>query len=1737
MVQNRLTNILENYLQEKIKTKVSIGSIRLDLPESLVLEGLYIENPHQDTFLSLGELSINFKLNKLLQKSIQFDELLLSEGTVDLFMSADSNNFDFITEAFLNSNEAQITEDSIKNNNTSAWDFTFNPSKLYVYNVDFSYHKAGDLNLVTHIGSLESRIHSIDLKNLDFRTEDLHLSDSQIDLTMFEKVEDNDTTSTSPVHFAIEANSAEIKEVTFNLEMPTTSFRTNIPILESKEFAFQWNGNDVKVNMAEAITSGTAIRYDLIGAIKSPGFDYKHLDLSNISFELADFEYHNMNIKADIQQLAGTTNKGFKIKHTEGLFTFSKNRISLDDFVFLTERSDLKSKHTVINYPFLDSVTDPLSQLEIDSDLRFKGSNSADLSYFYPPLDSILFFKKNKALPVVLNAAIEGSFKEYLAINKFDLELIDLRVNIVGSTGNILSSNQQSWDIEVKEFKTLKEKISYLIPEKTLPDFVQLPDSISITGRTNGSLQDFQTQLIAETNRINTPIPTLIKANGRFKNISSQDSAFLDLQIDTFYTSRSDVLAYLPPDALPEYVELPEYFLLNGSINGLFSNLNSNLNLSTYRNKKEQAFKALGSITGLFTDEKPGFDLVLDAADFSQEELKAFLPDSLLPAYFNLPLIKKLTGIFKGDLENFDTNFELESNSGQWKVDASLKDKAYDLKFNIEGLKAKELFTEGYLDSLTGYSFAPLSVDVELNGKGFEMAEDAFSDFLIRIKSAANQEMEGLVIEGKLDKYLLQAKAFANEKEIAVNSNFELDYSNSLPVWRLDMQLDSIDLQAMEYVEYPFLLSANIKAEAKGYNLDQLDGKALIADFGILYKDSTQQIDSILLVADFDSTKSIAQITSDFFDANLTGKIKYPETTTAIQQLIYNYFDTSFSDSLVGKTADHFELDFQLHRPELLLMGFIPDLKELPAFNFNSTYNNENGTIDFTSNVPYFSWQQSTFDNINIKVKGNPEGLNYQVDCVNASIQKRLRLNKVSSYGALIDNVLDNTMQLLDSTDQKQFELKSTSRFSQNKDLHLSFASEQILNYEKWSVSENNLVSWENSQLAIKDWQLFTNKETIIISKLEKEQFELSFENFDLDVFSKLIKTPTEPSGKMKEQNIIGLDGILNGQLSFSDPSQKSTFTSKLQINDFVLFNAQLGKVKLDAFKEDGTKVNATASIQGNGNDLRIGGNIDLEENFDALNFKLDIPALNLSAIEPLLFGYLENMEGFLTGKLQINGSLAQPDITGKVNFKETEFDLELVKARLKLGTEDLVFDANVIEFKNLSINDASGNKGIMSSYILTDDYRTFYLQSNLNVKNFQVLNTTASDNDLYYGKLFVDAKANLSGTLQAPIIELNAVTTKNSDLTYVYSAVSNQVESHAGIVEFIAPIKKNERKINNEKIGKLSKGLNMKIIVKAQVNESLNFKAITDPITGDYFEGKAKGDLVYVQHPDGLMELNGDLTLVNGSYLFTYQKVIRRPFEVRPGGTISWSGDPLNPRFNLAVLYKIKTSAYPLLASNSGNNTSQLKQIFLVRLNIDGTLNKTKISTALEYPEGEGNDNNTDIKAAIDQINQDPGQQNTQAFSIILFNGFIANEGGPSPFKVIDLSGNINNIITSQLNNIANRYIKFVDLDFNLDTDTDANSNLTADFSVSIKKRFLNDRLVISLDGKTTSDSGNEEGGSQSYLDNVTVEYALTSDGRFKIKIYNKREYDDFIEGTGVKVGGAFVFSKEFNGFRIKER
>ncbi len=1735
-VQKYLTGKTENYLQEKFQTTVDIESIRLRFPESLVLKGVYIEDTQQDTFLNVGELAINFKLNKLLSRSIQFDQITLKDGASNIWITKDSSNFDFILDAFGSKEEISNSTTEVDPANSNPWTLTFDDATLDLQNINFKYLDAKALDLSTQIGHLKGSIKQIDLVKMRYELGQLELKDTHIDLTLIENETDlKKSPSLDTVLFFIAADVLSMEEVSFDLKMSNLELSTKIYQLQSTATSFDLRGNDINLKIPSAKIHKTDFKYDALNAPRSGGFDYNHMDLQNITADLSDFEYDNLNIVANIKMLSGMANENFEVKKLQSNFSFTEERIVLKNLDFVSTQSVLKSKHTILRYPFLEKVIDPLSQLKIESDLIADFKSSTDLSYFYPPLDSISFFRNRKDLPLKLNANINGDFNN-LNIQTFDLDGFNMKLNADGNIKNLSQQNLLNWDINLHTFKALGNEIVSYIPDGVLPEFIELPDTIAVSGTTSGNLRNFQTQLIAQTNRKDSPVPTQIKANGILKNILDTDSAYLNIQVDTFSTSKADILAYLPKDIIPDYVNLPDRFTLSGWLKGPFSKLESNLGLLTYSDNETNELKAIGSIHGLFTVQQPTFDVTLDASAISQTQLAALLPEGILPAYFELPFINKLSGFFRGDIENFNTNFELASNTGQWSVDASLKQDAYKLKLNVDEFEAQSLFTQGYLDSLTGYSVLPLNIDIRLEGQGFEFTDQASSDFKVTLKSAVDTTMKGLIIDGKLGNQVLTAGAFADEEAIKIAADFELDYTETIPEWNLNFLLDHLDLQVLQYAEVPFVLNGRFSSQVNGYALDHLNGEVLFSDWGILYDEKTAQIDSLLLLADLDTNLNQVKINSDFFNAAINGKMQFPQVTDALQQQIYNYWEVDYPDSLIGKTKDYFDFELSLFRPEILTMGFIPGLEDLSNLELEGHYDNSNGEIEMYADLPFIKWQESDFEKLALQAKGDEKKLDYQFKFEEANIQNSLNLNNFNSFGSLADNILENTSQILDHQQTKRFELKSTSTFSEDQKFQFSLAPKQILNYQKWEVSQENQINLVGDNLSISDWQLFTDQEAIEIKKLENEELELLFKQFDLNIFSDLLSPPVKSTDKLKDQATVNLDGIVNGSFTIADPKQESAITSRLKIDSLIVFDALLGNLNLYAETERGSLVEGEAVLRGNGNDLRLLGGIDLDQEFDALNFQLDIPALNLNSIEALTFGYLENMEGLAKGSVQINGSFRQPDLTGKINFENTAFDIALAKARLRLGNEAIIFDSNVIEFKDLQIFDSNGNKGIMSSYVLTDDYRDFYLQSNIKVENFQILNTTAKDNDLYFGKLFVDAIIDLNGNISEPIIDITALPTKNSDITYIYSAVSNQIESHEGVVEFIKPKEEEERRVVSKRLEAISNDFNMKVTVKIAVNESLNFTAITDPITGDYFEGKAKGDLVYVQHPDGKMELNGRLELVKGEYLFTYQKLIRRPFSVEPGGTISWTGDPFEPRMDINVLYKVKTSTYPLLASesNPGDNQVGLKQTFFVKLNIGGTLNKTEIKTSIDYPSGHGNSSDSDVSAAIDRINQDPGQQNTQAFSMILFNGFLANNLENSEFKIIDFSGNINNMITTQLNNIANRYIKFVELDFDLDTENNGANGSNTDFRVSIRKRFLNDRLTISLDGKATSETRNNESESQSYLDNVTVEYALTPDGRFKIKVYNSRGFDEFIGDTGVKLGGAFVFSKDFNGVRL---
>src|SRR5690606_9967400 len=103
-----------------------------------------------------------------------------------------------------------------------------------------------------------------------------------------------------------------------------------------------------------------------------------------------------------------------------------------------------------------------------------------------------------------------------------------------------------------------------------------------------------------------------------------------------------------------------------------------------------------------------------------------------------------------------------------------------------------------------------------------------------------------------------------------------------------------------------------------------------------------------------------------------------------------------------------------------------------------------------------------------------------------------------------------------------------------------------------------------------------------------------------------------------------------------------------------------------------------------------------------------------------------------------------------------------------KLQNEKLVFDEQGIRFNNFTMTDANNNTAVVNGTVFTQNYAEYRFDLTTRANNFMLMNSTAADNNLYYGKLLLDARATITGNQVEPQIDIKATVLEGSDLVYV---------------------------------------------------------------------------------------------------------------------------------------------------------------------------------------------------------------------------------------------------------------------------------------------------------------------------------------------------------------------------------
>ena len=277
---------------------------------------------------------------------------------------------------------------------------------------------------------------------------------------------------------------------------------------------------------------------------------------------------------------------------------------------------------------------------------------------------------------------------------------------------------------------------------------------------------------------------------------------------------------------------------------------------------------------------------------------------------------------------------------------------------------------------------------------------------------------------------------------------------------------------------------------------------------------------------------------------------------------------------------------------------------------------------------------------------------------------------------------------------------------------------------------------------------------------------------------------------------------------------------------------------------------------------------------------------------------------------------------------------------------------------------------------------------------------------------------------------------------------------------------------------------------------------------------------------------------------------VIKRKFDIKKGSYILWTGEPTEADVNITAVYKTDAAPIDLVESLLGDKTPEARNTFKQKIPFEtelmmkGELLKPEITFDIILPDG-NNSVSTEIinltKAKLAQIRQEPSELNKQVFALLLLNRFI----GENPFSS-DAGGSdanslarqsVSKILSQQLNNLAADLIDGVELNFDLESTDDYTTGQRenkTDLNVGVSKRLLNDRLKVTI-GSTIGLEGPQQANQETnkIAGDVTLDYQLSKDGRYRVRAYRKNDYQVALQGQVVETGVAFIITIDYNKFR----
>jgi hypothetical protein len=641
------------------------------------------------------------------------------------------------------------------------------------------------------------------------------------------------------------------------------------------------------------------------------------------------------------------------------------------------------------------------------------------------------------------------------------------------------------------------------------------------------------------------------------------------------------------------------------------------------------------------------------------------------------------------------------------------------------------------------------------------------------------------------------------------------------------------------------------------------------------------------------------------------------------------------------------------------------------------------------------------------------------------------------------------------------------------------------------------------------------------------------------------------------------LEGLISGDVLMEDPTHNLKITSdNIQTQFLRLDNDSLGEARAGLSYDNSLKqLKFKGNTLNQENYLGFDGNLFFGDAQKAKNNLIALKARNfqIKILERFLGTLFTDMQGYLTGDINLGGEFQNLSVTGKGRLKDAGLKVIFTQCFYKIQDTDIELTPTEINLDGIILKDTvTGNPIYITGGIEHESFKKMFYNLDIstqkpnttsdgNNKPVQLINTSYKNNKQFYGNVKGTGSLSLLGPQSNMYMKIDAIASAvdSSNIT-----IPSSSSRESGIADFLIE-RKYGREMSDSDISVNSTNIIYDVDVTA--NPMVTVKVVLDELTGDEIKGKGSGTLNIRSGTSEPLSLRGRFDIQEGSYLFTFQSFFKKPFELRKNAEnyIEWNGDPYNANIKFEAAYRAERVSFAPLANslNLGSNINNARGDVFVIATLTDKLFSPDIKFSLDFPNTSVAVTDPELALIVGQMQKNTNELNKQVTYLIVFNSFApselgSNNTGPS-IGLNTISSILLNVVSGEINKILGNLLRSDKFNFNLNTslynrNVISNNNalsLASNVNFTIGRAFFNNRFVITAGGgfdaafqQTTSQQNFQ------FLKDVTFEWLINESGSIRVSFFYRENADYLgysgsgISGKASRTGGSLSYRKDFN-------